>query len=46
MSLTKEQRQELFDVLGRTGSHREVMLQSRAIPEDYRAKLEIGRAHV
>ena len=40
MSLTKEQRQELFDVLGRTGGHREVMLQSRAIPEDYRAKLE------
>lgn len=40
MSLTKEQRQELFDVLGRTGGHREVMLQSRAIPEDYQTKLE------
>ena len=39
MPLTKEQKQELFDVLGRTGGQREVMKQSREIPADYREKL-------
>ena len=40
MSLSVEQKQELLDVLGRTGGHREVMLQSRVIPEEYSAWLE------
>ena len=40
MPLTKEQKQELFDVLGRTGGHREVMKQSREIPADYQEKLD------
>ena len=39
MSLTNEQKQELFAVLGRTGGHREVMKQARVIPEDYQAQL-------
>ena len=40
MSLSKEQKQELFDVLGRTGGHREVMKTARTIPAEYQAKLE------
>ena len=39
MALTKEKKQELLAVLGRTGGHREVMKQTRVIPAEYREKL-------
>ena len=39
MALTKEQKQELLAVLGRTGGHREVMKQARKIPADYQENL-------
>ncbi len=40
MPLTKEQKQELLAVLGRTGGQREVMLKAREIPDGYRENLK------
>jgi len=37
MSLTQQERDELHEVLARTGGPRESMLQARVIPEDYLA---------
>lgn len=37
MALTLQQRKELMDVVARTGGHRETMLSTRVIPENYRS---------
>lgn len=37
MSLTAQEKQELLDVIQRTGGNREVMLSQRVIPEEYKA---------
>ena len=41
MPLTAQQRQELLDVIQRTGGSREVMLSQRVIPEDYTAYTQL-----
>lgn len=41
MALTKEQKNELEEVLKRTGAHREAGAMERVIPEDYKRNMEL-----
>lgn len=43
MALTQQEREDLMAVVARTGGHRETMLNTRVIPEDYRACQDLCR---